>query len=210
MAEFEAASRQQTLGLWPRRARREERLSAQLVEVHEAAEPAQVQRDHGAVRPALGVERADDARATGERNHGEVALGGELEHRQHLFVAVRRDHPVGGLLRTLAPAQQVGGRAAAGVAQPRLVRGAHMLAPDHCGERREVFVAERRGFKHDVFEVRGWCGLRHSAEFHRQQRAHGERQIFGERGIAPPVPSHVCGWGHGRGRACWAHGLRSF
>lgn len=62
MTELEPARGKQRLRLRPRRAGREHGLTTGLIEPHHAAQPPQIEADHGVMRAPFRIECADDAR----------------------------------------------------------------------------------------------------------------------------------------------------
>ena len=104
----------------------------------DVGEPAEVEADHAGVPLAPRGKAAGDAGASAERDDGDVPRDGDGEHVGHLVVARRPDHRVRGVGEvTLAGAEQVGRRLAAGTQAAEVVVGAHVLVADDGGEGRD-------------------------------------------------------------------------
>lgn len=190
MAEGEAVSGEQGLGLGGAQAGLEDGGAGDGVEVEQAVHAAQVQGDE---RAALGGESAHHRGAAAEGHDGEAVGGAGAQDGEDLVVVGGQDDGLGDVGDVAgADAQQVGGGLAAGVPDAALrVRADVFLAADGRGERPQGGGGGRGGGRAEVLQGEGRRAARLDAEQVAQQPGHrvGQRCRLGR--VAPAVPQHV-------------------
>jgi hypothetical protein len=179
---------EQRLGLGPAQARLEGDSHRDRIDVEQPLHPDQVEGQDTGVAVAAGGQAAGDAGAATERDHGQVVLDREGEHRRHVVVVAGSNHRVGSVVQLSgAGAEQVGRGLAAGADPSGLVVGEHVLGAQQLAEAIEQPVVDLAGREARVLDR----GPLNEAEGQLDQAAGGVGEWRGGGRVAPAGRVHL-------------------